>query len=144
MDKATRKTQAKTKNPLQKKKIISIGVLAVGLIVLVVGVVFLVLNLIQSARAADGDYLVATESWTLEDAPGVVWDFTEIGKGTLTTNNHENDYDFIWAIEDDKLLIETDWLYNLENEYAYKLDQGAGVLTLTDENGEEYKFAAQR
>ena len=36
------------------------------------------------------------------DEPSVIWNFTEIGKGTLTTNNHENDYDFIWAIDGDR------------------------------------------
>ena len=63
--------------------------------------------------------------------PSVFWNFTEIGKGTLTTNNHVNDYDFIWALEDGKLLIETDWLYKLEDEYEYALDQNNGTLTLT-------------
>lgn len=140
MDNTTQKTQAKTKNPAKKKKVISISVLAIGLVVLVVGIVFLVLNIIKTNKAADGDYLVSAENWVLENGEGVVWDFTEIGKGTLTTNNHKNDYDFLWAIEEDKLLIETDWLYDLENKYTYTLDQGAGVLTLTDENGEVYKF----
>ena len=92
---------------------------------------------------ADAEYLVAAENWTLEDAEGVIWDFTKIGEGTLTTNDHQNDYDFIWAIKDDKLLIETDWLYELENEYEYSLDQGAGVLTLTDGDS-EYRFVANR
>ena len=73
---------------------------------------------------------------------GVVWDFTEIGKGKLTTNNHINDYDFIWSLEDGKLKIETDWLYNLENEYEYALDQNAKTLTLT--SGEDvYRFTAE-
>jgi len=141
MDNVAKETQAKTKNPLQKKKIISISVLVVGLVMLVVGVVFLVLGLVKGAGVADGEYLVAADNWTLENGPGVIWDFTEIGKGTLTTNNHENDYDFIWAIEDGKLKIETDWLYNLENEYEYELDQSAGVLTLTSDEG-TYKFLA--
>ena len=143
MDNSAKKTQAKTKNPLKKKKIISISVLVVGVIVLVVGVVFLVLNLISASKAADGDYLVKAGDWALEDGEGVVWDFTEVGKGTLTTNNHLNDYDFIWALEDGKLKIETDWLYNLENKYEYELDQNSGVLTLTAD-GATYKFKAQK
>ena len=53
----------------------------------------------------------------------------------MTTNSHLNDYDFIWAIEDGKLLIETKWLYDLNNEYDYKIDQNARTLTLI--NGEE-------
>ena len=129
----------KAQNPAKKRKNISIAVLVIGLIALVVGIVFLVINLIAAARGADGEYLVSTGEWSLENEDGVIWKFTEIGKGTLTTNNHTNDYDFIWAIEDGKLLIETDWLYNLENEYEYSLDKKTGVLTL--KNGDEaYKF----
>ena len=126
----------KTKN---KKKVASISVFCIGIITLIVGVVFLVLALTKGASVQDGEYLVSAENWVLEDADGVIWDFTEVGKGTLTTNNHLNDYDFIWAIKDGKLLIETDWLYDLNNEYEYALDQGAGVLTLTD-NGETHVF----
>ena len=73
----------------------------------------------------------------------VIWKFTEIGKGTLTTNAHTNDYDFQWAIEDGKLKIRTNWLYELDDEYEYRLNQGDGILTLkTDEK--EYRFASQQ
>lgn len=126
-------------NPAKKRKNISIVVLAIGLTALVVGIVFLVINLIAATRGADGEYLVSAGEWALEDGDGVVWKFTEVGKGTLTTNNHTNDYDFIWALEDGKLLIETDWLYDLENEYEYSLDQDSGVLTLKD-GDKTYKF----
>ena len=135
--------KVKTKNP-NKNKRISIGVLVIGLIVLVVGVVFLVINLVKMNQAADGEYLVAQDNWVLESDARVIWDFTEIGKGTLTTNDHINDYNFIWALEDGKIKIETDWLYDLENEYSYKLDQGAGVLTLETNDGATYKFTARR
>lgn len=136
------KKPSTNKNPAKKKKIISISVLIIGLIVLVVGVVCLVLNLIKMNQAADGDYLVTAGNWVLSSEDGVIWDFTEIGKGTLTTNNHLNDYDFIWALEDGKLKIETDWLYDLENEYEYTLDQNAKTLTLT--SGEDvYRFIAE-
>lgn len=134
-----KKAQSSTK----KRKNISIAVLAIGLITLVVGVVFLVINLITATRGADGEYLVSAGEWTLEDESGVVWKFTEIGKGTLTTNNHTNDYDFIWALEDGKMRIETDWLYDLENEYEYSLDQNSGVLTLKD-GDKTYKFVKNR
>ena len=127
----------------KKKKIISITTFVIGLIVLAVGIVLLVLNLNKGAGMQDGEYLVAQENWQLEDSDKVVWDFTEIGKGTLTTNGHENDYEFKWAIEDGKLKIETDWLYNLENEYDYSLDQANGILILTSD-GEEHKFVANR
>ena len=153
----------------KKKKIISFAVFAIGLAVLVAGAVFLVLNLTRGTDIADGEYLISVGKWTLADEVSmrtctdeypdpncgpeegkettidnrVVWNFTEIGKGTLTTNAHENDYDFIWAIEDGKLKIETKWLYDLENEYDYKLDQKAGELILSAD-GEEYKFVAEQ
>ena len=135
--------KAKTNNPEKKKKIISFSVLAVGLIALVVGVVFLVLNIIKMNQAADGDFLVTAGNWVMEGSDSkVVWDFTEIGKGSLTTNGHINDYNFIWSLKDGKLQIETDWLYDLENEYEYTLNQGAKTLTLKAD-GSEYKFVAQ-
>ena len=73
----------------------------------------------------------------------VVWKFTEIGKGTLTTNGHKNDYNFEWALKDGKLSIRTEWLYEMDNEYDYTLNQEDGILTLT--SGEkEYRFASQQ
>ena len=113
-----------------------------GILVVIAGVICLILNLSQSSVAKDAEYLIATDGWVLEDSDRVVWNFTEVGKGKLTTNAHENDYDFKWAIEDGKLKIETDWLYELDNEYEYSLDQGNGVLTLTDDD-ESYQFVAQ-
>lgn len=123
----------------KKKKIISLAVFAIGLVTLVAGAVFLILNLTRGVDIADGEYLVSAEKWVLEDSDRVEWKFTEIGKGTLTTNAHENDYDFIWALQDGKMKIETDWLYDLENEYDYQIDQKAGELILSAD-GEEYKF----
>ena len=73
---------------------------------------------------------------------GVIWTFTEIGKGTLTTNNHLNDYDFVWALEDGRMIVQTEWLYELDDEYEYELDQSAGTLTLSDGEN-EYQFVAQ-
>lgn len=127
----------------KKKKIFSISALAIGLITLVVGVVILVLTLNKGPEIQDGEYLVAQESWKLADSDKVVWDFTEIGKGILTTNGHENNYDFKWAIEDGKLKIETDWLYTLNNDYDYTLNQSAGELVLTAD-GKEYRFVANQ
>lgn len=137
---------------MKKKKIISIAVFAVGMVTLVVGVVFLVLGLLRGAAMQDGEYLVSAGEWVLdnpncteEDCAGkVIWKFTEVGKGTLTTNGHVDDYDFIWSLLDGKLLIETDWKYQLENEYSYEVDQGSGVLTLTDDGGAAYKFVLQQ
>lgn len=134
-----------------KNKAVSLAVLIVGLIMLAVGVVFLVLGIKETSLLADGDFLVAAGEWRLAESETcveieckdtVIWTFSEIGKGTLTTNGHKNDYDFKWAIQDGKLVIETDWLYELDNEYEYTIDHGALVLTLKD--GErEYKFVAE-
>ncbi len=151
--------QEKVRKPQKdKKKICSIVVFAIGLFALVAGLVFLILSFLKGPELQDGEYLISVDYWKLEDgsnclkeseeadmncdASQVFWKFTEIGKGTLTTNGHENDYDFIWAIEDNKLRIETEWLYNLENEYEYSLNQSEGTLTLK-EDGKEVKFLAK-
>ena len=140
----------------QKRKIISFTVLILGGVVFVVGVVMLILGLAHGNAVADGEYLVAAESWVLdedtncgteegancEEQASVIWQFTEIGKGKLTTNAHQNDYDFVWAIEDGKLKIKTNWLYEIDNEYNYSLDQRNGILTLI-EGDESFRFVAQ-
>ena len=151
--KKDKKKTDKVRDPRKKKKNLSIGVFVLGMIMLVVGIVFLVLNVLKGNAVADGEYLVAAENWVLtdcgdEDCDKVIWDFTEIGKGSLTTDGGEHNYDFKWAIKDGKLDIQTDWLYELNNEYEYSLDQSNGVLTLrdidTEEDAEvEYRFAAQ-
>lgn len=120
------------KKPKDKKKIISVVVFIIGMVALAVGVVFLLLKLIEQNAVQDGDYLVSAKNWVLEDDEKVIWDFEEIGKGTLTTNNHLNDYTFIWALEDGKLKIETDWLYTLDDEYDYTINQSEGKLILND------------
>lgn len=151
------------------KKRVSIIAMIIGLITLVGGVVFLIIRLTAGPSVADGDFLVSVGEWRLQggeclqtkcgenekclgvdgdpvvvcDDDSVVWKFTEIGKGTLTTNNHVNDYDFIWAIEDDKLKIETEWLYTLNNEYEYELDQAAQTLVLKN-GSDEIKFTPLR
>lgn len=134
-----------------KKKIVSIVTLIIGVIMLIVGVVFLIIRLNSSPSISDAEYLVKVGSWEMEPSKcpeseelpencgeaSVIWTFTEVGKGALTTNGHENDYDFIWAIEDGKLLIETDWLYIMDNEFSYQLDQGSKILTLTPTDSDE-------
>ena len=118
------------------KKRISIILLIIGLITLIAGVVFLILKLTAKPSVHDGKYLVSISEWVEQGEPNVMWKFTEIGKGTLTTNNHINDYDFTWTIEDGRLRIDTEWLYTLSNEFDYTLDQNENILTLTsgDEN----------
>lgn len=117
------------------KKRISLIVLIIGLLTLIAGVVFLIVRLTARPSVADGEYLVSVGEWTEQGEPSIVWNFTEIGKGTLTTNNHTNDYDFVWAIEDGKLKIDTEWLYTLNDEFDYTLDQNGNMLTLA--NGDE-------
>ena len=113
------------------KKRVSLIVFIIGLLTLIAGVVFLIVRLDAGPSVANGEYLVSVGEWKEQDEPSVIWNFTEIGKGTLTTNNHTNDYDFIWAIEDGKLKVNTEWLYTLNDEFDYTLDQNGNMLTLT-------------
>ena len=161
--KKSSKKPEKTKQLKDKKKIACIATFVIGVFVLVLGAVFLILNLMKGNAVADGEYLVEKDKWVMEigssdetdcekeeasdcatetKVGAVAWDFTEIDKGTLTTDGGEHNYDFKWTIEDGKLIIKTDWLYELDNEYEYSLDQGNNVLTLKDDDG-EYKFTAQ-
>ena len=112
----------------------SIFTLVAGLTIFMSGAVFFCLDFFAKPDVRDAEYLVNVGTWVQQsdsETPSVIWQFTEIGKGTLTTNNHKNDYDFIWALDGDTLKIETAWLYNLENEYTYKINQSAGTFTLT-------------
>ena len=134
----------------KKKKIIGITVMVVGLVALVVGAAFLIVKLTAKPGVADGQYLVNAGEWVMDsgDCEGescekVVWKFTEIGKGVLTTNAHTNDYEFKWAIEDGKLIMQTEWLYELDDSYEYKLNQDDGILTLTASE-KEYRFASRQ
>ena len=126
--------KAKTRKKLTKFRRVSIAVLTVGIVALAAGVAFFVYHLLQAGQAGDAEYLVKIGTWQREDAPSVVWDFTEIGKGTLTVNDHINDYDFAWALEDKQLKIDTDWLYTLNNEYNYSLNQAESKLTISTDD----------
>ena len=96
------------------------------------GITFLIVTIVRKPKVQDGEFLTSIGKWVLNDNENVVWEFSEIGKGTLTTDGHLNDYNFTWALEDGKLKIRTDWLYALDNQYDYSLDQNAKVLTLQD------------
>ena len=123
------------------KKKFSLIVFILGIFTLIAGATALILSFVLKPNMRDAEYLVEIGQWTENDAEGVIWNFTEIGKGTLTTNNHTNDYDFIWAIDGETLKIETKWLYELNNDFTYKVNQGDKTLTLSSgENG--YKFHA--
>ena len=143
-----------TKKP--KSLIVSIVIFVIGIIALIAGLVVLIMKYTSGVGLQDGEFLVKAKEWVLEedgtncisetseddsveaaetncvDNSSVIWKFTEIGKGTLTTNGHKDDYDFIWAIEDNKLKIETSWLYDVVNDYEYKLNQNDKTLTLSD------------
>ena len=147
------------------KKRISLIIFSIGILTLIASIVFLVVKLNMEPALHDGDFLVSVGEWTIENGKcsqlkcaketkcmdgngesmqicengGVIWNFTEIGKGTLTTNDHINDYDFRWIIEDNKLKIQTDWLYTMNDEFEYTLDQGNNILTIKD-GDEEVKF----
>ena len=124
---------------MDKKKRISIIIFIIGLAALIGGGVFFALDFFKKPAVQDADFIVSVGTWVKQDEPSVIWNFTEIGKGSLTTNNHLNDYDFIWAIDNDTLKIETTWLYDLENEYTFELDQDTKILKLT--SGEDtYTF----
>ena len=114
-----------------KKKRLPLIIFIIGLVALLGGAGYLIFKIIKQPDLRDAEYLVDAGEWVKEGAEGVIWDFTEIGKGSLTTNNHINDYDFLWSMEGDKIKIETKWLYDLEDEYTYSIYRGSKSLTLT-------------
>ena len=124
------KVAKEPKNSKKTDKKLTIGIVALvaGIITLITGVIILVLALNRAPDTQDAETLVATGTWQREDEPSVVWNFTETGNGSLTTNSHTNDYDFIWAIEGDTLKIETEWLYILNDEFKYEIRDGKLVL----------------
>ena len=123
----------------------SVAIFVIGMLALAAGLAFLIFKLVSGPSKADAEFMVSAGDWVREDAPSVIWDFTEIGKGKLTTDNHANDYDFIWALDGNKLKIETDWLYNLSDEFEYSLDQGGKVLTIKNaDKNIEIKFKAKK
>lgn len=151
---------------MNKKCVFSITTFIIGIIALIAGVVFLVIRLINVNSMQDGEFLVSIGEWVKENGKceqlkcaentkcmdengesalrcedgGVIWNFTEIGKGTLTTNDHLNDYDFSWALENGKIIIKTDWLYTMNDEFDYELDKNNNILTITREGEEAVKF----
>ena len=133
-DQPEKPTKKKSKQNKDTKKKWGITIFIIGLLTLAAGVTFLLITLLKGPRIQDADYLVQVGKWELENEPSVVWNFTEIGKGTLTTNSHLNDYEFIWRIDGDTLKIETKGLYELNEEYTNKSDQGKNTLNMTNES----------
>ena len=130
---------------IEKKKasIVPLIIFIVGLVTLATGATFFILDLLKKPDIRTADYLVEVKNWKEQGTDTVFWSFTEIGKGTLTTNNHINDYDFIWRIDDDTFKIETSWLYALNNEYTITIDDEAKTFTLTKkDSGQPIIFEA--
>lgn len=124
----------KLKKPLTKFRRISIAVLVIGLVALVAGLGFLLWQMFGASRTSDADFLVEVGTWQRQDAPSVIWDFTELGQGQLTTNDHTNDYAFTWSIDGSQLKIDTDWLYTMHDAYDYDLNQTTRELTITKDD----------
>ena len=122
---------------MTKQKKISIIIFILGLIVLAAGGALLGYKFLKKPSVRDGEYLVSVGEWQLEGDDSVIWKFTEIGKGVITTDAHASDFDFIWAIDGDVLKLETSWHYLVDNEYHYVLNQSENKLTLT-ENDKTY------
>lgn len=140
-EKDVRKPKEKKRAKKDKK---SIAIFVVGLVVLIGGLGFLIYKLVAGPSKADAEFLISNGIWVQEDEPSVVWRFTEVGKGTLTTDGNQTNYDFIWSLDNGKIKMETKWLYDLSDEFEYSLDQGSKTLTLkkADKNL-EVKFKAQ-
>ncbi len=110
-------------------------ILIAGVIMLIVGAVLFVVKTVSGATLRDANTLIEVGVWQREDAPEVVWTFTEMGKGTLTSNGHQNDYDFLWRIDGDTLKLKVKWLYDVESEYTYHLDGKTLSLKRLDSEG---------
>ncbi len=123
---------------MQKHKIIGIIIFVVGIISLIIGSVTLVMGQIARENAAsDVDYLTSIDEWQKENEPAVSWTFLGDGAGTITTDNHGNDYQMTWVLENGKISIKTEWLYSLSDEFNYEIQRDNNVLILTDANGNE-------
>lgn len=118
-------------------------VFIIGFVMLAAGLAFFIYKMASGPTMADADFLVSVGKWAREDTNNVVWDFKEIGKGTLTTDNFANSYDFIWSLDGNRLKTETNWLYDLNNVFEYDLNQNSKTLTLkTPEKATSITFRA--
>ena len=135
----------KHRKPTRPKKV-SIAVFVVGIIVLIAGLTVLIVKKTAQPLLDDAEFLITAGQWVREDEPGVIWDFTEVGKGVLTTDDHQNDYNFTWKLDNSKILIETDWLYSFHDSFDYVLNQGERTLTVksSDRDAEVVFIATER
>ncbi len=84
----------------------------------------------------DAEYLMEVKSWEKQDAPTVIWTFSEDGKGELTTNK-SNYYDFKWSLENGEprlLKIQTAWLLDLDDSFEFVLDREAKSFTVKNQS----------
>ena len=122
----------------------SFVVLIVGIIALIAGVVVFLVRQNAQPPISDADFLINTGEWVEETNATVIWDFTEIGRGKLTTDGHLNNYDFKWSLDNGKLTIETEWLYDLSDTFDYSIDQNTKELTIKNsDKNVEVKFKSQ-
>ncbi len=81
----------------------------------------------------DAQYIIKTSSWEKQDSPTVIWTFHEDGTGELTTNK-SNYYETLWELtegeEGQVLKTTTDWLYELNDSFAFTLDREANSFTV--------------
>lgn len=129
-----KKRTRKAKKGARGGRIFGFVLFSVGVVALMIGGIALGITLTTGPAKRDAEYLVEAGTFAREDETGVYWHFTEVGKGYLTTDNYENVYNFIWSIKDGKLLMETAWLYQLNDEFDYSIDQEAGTMTLVRED----------
>lgn len=113
------------------KKRFPLVIFIIGIITLLAGGGFLAWRYLEPPSISDADYLVQLRTWTAKTSESLVWTFTEVGKGQLTTNNHQNDYDFLWALDGNQLKTETAWAYPLQNTFTYKLNRQDNTLELS-------------
>ena len=133
-----------------KKPLFGVLTFSIGTLALATSTTYFIIKNNEKPAIRDAEYLVSVGEWIMQpnnaedDSSNVVWIFNEIGKGLLTTNNHIDDHEFKWSIEDGKLKIETDWLYSLYDEFDYELDQEEQKLEIKkDEQIKTFKPAAQ-
>ena len=126
-------------NPAGKKlkRIIIISV-AVFLVLILGGTgLYFYLHRDTSAPLSDADFLVSVGTWEKSGTSKVKWIFKEDGKGSLTTNDALNFYDFTWTLENGTLKIVTDWLYTLEDEFSFTLNREEESFTVVAKEDEK-------
>ena len=121
---------AKVKKPKNKKKIALIVSGIILLLGLIGGAIWYFLLRDTTPPLSDAEFLVKYGTWEKSGAPKVKWIFKGDGKGTLTTNNMINDYEFTWTLEGGILKISTAWLYDLEDEFAFSLNREEESFTV--------------